>query len=101
MAVIVGRHELEKEICDALGLKHCRKLDIHFAVDEIATVTAEFFPEVDGVKQFPAILKKFRLEPIDDKKPDEEHFFHTGGVIRNRPLAPDEVPAILEKGDKA
>jgi len=52
-----------QEICEALGLKHVRRLDIHLAVDEIVTVKAEFYPEKDGVKQFPAILRKFQLVP--------------------------------------
>ena len=63
MGLMSGNHRLAKEICDALGLKHVRKLDIHLACDEIMTATAEFYPEVDGVKQFPAILKKFELVP--------------------------------------
>lgn len=63
-----ARGKLEKEICDALGLKHVQKLDLHFEVGHVATVEARFYPEVDGVKQFPAILRKFELVP----KPDME-----------------------------
>ena len=65
-ALVGGNHKLTFEICEALGLKHVRKLDIHFAFDEMATVTAEFYPEIDGVKQMAPILKKFRLEAIED-----------------------------------
>ena len=54
---------LAKEICDALGLKHVRKLDLHFEAGGVATVEAEIYPEVDGVKQIPTILKKFQLSP--------------------------------------
>ena len=50
-----------KEISDVLGLKHVKKLDIHMAHDEITTVEAVMYPEIDGVKQLPAILKKFEL----------------------------------------
>lgn len=57
-----------KEICDVLGLKHCSKLDIRFEVGGLATVDARFIPEIDGVKQFPAILKKFKLIPIEECK---------------------------------
>jgi len=56
------------EICDALGLKHCSSLDIRIATTEFVTVTAKFNPEIDGVKQFPAILKKFRLVEISEEK---------------------------------
>jgi len=62
-----GNNMIAKEICDALGLKHATRLDFHMAVDDIATVTAVFYPEVDGVKQLPAIMKKFKLVPIDDE----------------------------------
>lgn len=60
MAIATG-HNLGKEIADALGIKHCRKLDIRMRMDEIVTVEAEFFPEIDGIKQLVPILKKFEL----------------------------------------
>jgi len=55
-----------KEICDALGLKHVKKLDIHMAVDKIVTGEAVFYPEVDGVRQIVPILRKFELIPKSD-----------------------------------
>ena len=58
--------KLAIEICDALGLKHVKRLDIHIAKNEIFTVVAEIYPEIDGVKQLPAILKKFELVPINE-----------------------------------
>ncbi len=61
MALMTGQDDLAKKICDALGLKHVRKLDIHFEKNKITTVEAVFAPEIDGVRQFPAILKKFEL----------------------------------------
>ena len=69
MANLMTRNsQTAKEICDALGLKHVRKLDIHMAINEVMTVTAEYFPEVDGVKQFIPVLKKFELVEIKDKE---------------------------------
>ena len=53
--------KIAKEICDALGLKHVKTLDIHLAHNECFTVTAEFYPEIDGIKQISAILKKYNL----------------------------------------
>jgi hypothetical protein len=55
---------LAKEICDALGLKHVRKLDLHFEAGGVATVEAEIYLEEDGVRKLPAVLKKFNLIPI-------------------------------------
>ncbi len=63
MAIITGR-QIGKEIADALGIKHCRKLDIR--IDKLVTVEAEFFPEIDGIKQLVPILKRFELV---EKKP--------------------------------
>ena len=66
MAMVTGQ-QIGKEIADALGIKHCRKLDIRMRMDEIVTVEAEFFPEIDGIKQLVPILKRFELverEPL-------------------------------------
>lgn len=67
-----GNSQVVKELCDALGLKHVKSLDIHFALDEMMIVKAEFCPEVDEVKQFSAILKKFELVEIIEKKEVKE-----------------------------
>jgi len=62
MAVVSGGTcQLGKEMADALGLKHVRNLDFHIGYDSIATVKAEYYPEKDGVKQFPAILSEYEL----------------------------------------
>ena len=50
-----------KEIAEALGLKRVRKLDIHIECNKLVTVDAEFYPEEDGVRQFPTILKHYEL----------------------------------------
>lgn len=66
MAVVNGCSEggkIAREICDALGLKNVRDLKIHFPLRGCFTVEAEFYPEIDGVRQFPAILRKFDLVP--------------------------------------
>lgn len=61
MAFVTGKDNVCKEISDVLGLKHVRKLIIHMEVGKIVTVEAEFYPEVDGIRQLPAILKRFNL----------------------------------------
>jgi len=55
-----------KKICDALGLKHVKRLDIHMGVNEITTVKVEMSADIEGLKQFPAILKKFQLVPVPE-----------------------------------
>ena len=68
MAIATGP-QIGKEIANALGIKHCRKLDIHMRMNELVTVEAEFFPEIDGIKQLVPILKRFELiekKPLKD-----------------------------------
>ena len=59
--------QLAGEICNAFGLKHVQSLDIHLANNEIFTVTAKFYPEIDGFKQAIPIIKKFQLIPIEEE----------------------------------
>lgn len=66
MKVTTANNKVAAEFCEALGLKHVVSLDIHLALDEIMTVTAQFYPEEDGVKQMIPVFKKFRLEPIGE-----------------------------------
>ena len=65
--LVLGNSDLAKEICDSLGLKNVKTLDIHLGVDDIVEIKAVFYPEIDGIKQFPAILKKYHLtDNIED-----------------------------------
>jgi len=69
MALITGNDSICKDICDALGLKNVRKLNLKMSVGEIVTIDVEMYPEIDGVRQLPAILKRFELiEKIDSVK---------------------------------
>lgn len=70
--LLTGNMQLVKEICDALGLKHCKQISIHFGVNEIATVTAEFYPEICEVMQFPAIFKRYKLVELNSSPKIEE-----------------------------
>lgn len=61
MKIVTGKNKVCKEICEALGLKNARKLDLHMVYDKVVTVTAEFYPEEDGIKKLIPILKRFNL----------------------------------------
>jgi len=63
---ITDKDKVCKEIAEALGIKHCKKLHLKMEVNSIVTVDAEFYPEIDGVMQLPAILKKYKLVPISE-----------------------------------
>lgn len=66
--LIGGKSPVCKEICDALGLKHVRKLDIHMAYDKVVTIEAELFPEENGMRQLVSILKKYHLLEVKETK---------------------------------
>jgi len=80
--ISVAANKLGKEICDALGLKHVKELSIHIPSDGLFTVEAKIYPTVDGVKQFPAILKKFKLVPVEEEKETTE----IGDTVRSYQL---------------
>jgi hypothetical protein len=59
-------HPVCKEIVDALGLKHVRRLEIKMDLKDVVAVDVTYLPEIDGVKQFPAILAKYKLVPREE-----------------------------------
>lgn len=61
MSEFISADKIGGEIADIFGLKHVRQIDIHIARHDVVTVTAEFYPEIDGVKQLLPILKKYEL----------------------------------------
>lgn len=67
MKLITGRDQVCADIAEALGIKNCRRLDIHMEVDEKVTVTTEFYPERDQVKQIAPILKKYGIGLVEIK----------------------------------
>jgi len=71
MMKIPGHDPICKEICDVLGLQHVTRLEFTMQVGHVATVTARYFPEKDGVSQFPAILQKYKLVPIGEPQEDK------------------------------
>lgn len=61
-------HEVEKAICDALGLKDVLKLDIHLEVKHIATLEVTRYITVDELTKLAPILQKFELRYKNDFK---------------------------------
>lgn len=49
------------EIAETLGIKHCKSLVIRMHSRDIVTVTAEIYPEIDGVRQWNTIFKQYEL----------------------------------------
>ena len=58
---ILGSNAVCGEICDVLGLKHVIRLDLHMALKEIVTIQAEFYPEIEGIRQLKSIIKDYEL----------------------------------------
>lgn len=70
--LISGRHRICAEIAKSLGIKHCRWLQIDMHVDEVVTVKAEFFPEVDEIMQVDTIFKQYELELVEKEETKDE-----------------------------
>ena len=70
---ITGRHKVCLEIAKSFGIKHCRWLQIDMHVNEIVTVKAEFYPEIDGVRQLDTIFKQYELieKPTKQEEPEK------------------------------
>ena len=60
MTVIATNKHFQK-IAEHLGIKNCKSIQITAKVDEVAIVKAEFYPEVEGVKQITPIFSEFEL----------------------------------------
>jgi hypothetical protein len=58
---ITGKDSVCKEVCDALGLKNVRKLDLHMSVDDVVIVKVEYYPEINDIEKLVPILKKYQL----------------------------------------
>lgn len=61
MHLVTGSDTVCKEIAKALGIKHCRSLDLRIRHDEVVSVKVEFYPEVDGVMQIEKVLEDYEL----------------------------------------
>jgi len=65
---------IEKEICDVLGLKYVRTLNIHFSAKNIPIVTAEMFIGTEQVKNLTTVLRKFKLVPIEEQEESDINY---------------------------
>lgn len=63
---VTGSDKVAKEIVDALGIKNCRFLNIRLRYDEVAVVTAEFYPDTEQLEKLVPILKEYEL--VEKKK---------------------------------
>jgi hypothetical protein len=48
-------------ICDALGLKNVRSLELRMAVGEAVTIRVEYFPDLDELKRLNTVLSDVEL----------------------------------------
>lgn len=58
-----------REICDALGFSHARKVVLTMEVNSAVTVDVEYFAEEEGVAQLPVIIAKYEL--IDKREVEQ------------------------------
>ena len=62
---VITTNPVVKEILDVLGLKNVTKFEMNMEVGSIVSVNVTYFPEIDLIKQLPAILAKYQLVPRD------------------------------------
>lgn len=61
---VLGKDEL-MALVEHFGLKHCRHITVDIQLDGLVVVTAEIYPEIDGVRQLEAIMKRYHLKEIE------------------------------------
>lgn len=57
MSVAIGWGKLANDLCDALGLKRCRRLTLTVSMDEAVTVHAECLTEDHQLQQVIKVLR--------------------------------------------
>jgi hypothetical protein len=65
--LIPGNSKFAREVCAALGLTHCRAVEIRIAVDEPVTVKAETLMTTDLGSCFIDVIRKYEVI----ERPDE------------------------------
>lgn len=75
------KQELEKELCDALGLKGVQKLDLHFEVGSFATAEVKMFLDDDQLKRIVSVVKKYNLKVDEATSQEQVSLSPTGFVI--------------------
>jgi len=65
MAPATGRN-FGDELVKMWGLKKCHDIKIHIPCNGLVVITAEFNADKEQMEQCASILKKYRLEEIDE-----------------------------------
>ena len=55
-------NKIASDICDVLGLKHVRHLELIMDTKAVITIKAELFPEADVLKDIKEILEDYQAE---------------------------------------
>jgi hypothetical protein len=61
MPTFASEGKVAEELCNALGLKHVRSLDIRLAVGEIGMAVVRYYLTEDDVTAMIPIMKKYEL----------------------------------------
>ena len=71
-AKVNGSSNLAKQLCDILGLKNVRKLEIEIETESIAVCKAEMYIETDQLRKMIPIIGEFELVPKKAEITDSE-----------------------------
>jgi len=71
MAIFGKSHTIAKEICAVLGVdgNKVKDMTIYMPTNDIFTIDIQIMPDGNDVEQVDAIMKKFRVVPVDEPKP--------------------------------
>jgi len=61
--IVDWRHPLVRQLCDDLGLRNVRTLEMSFTVGGIALVKVELYLEENNARNFAAMMEEFMLVP--------------------------------------
>ena len=67
MALVTPDTGLAARICKALGLKRARSVSIHLAVNDVAVVDVEYFPDAEQIAGVAKELESKRYLLVEQK----------------------------------
>ena len=70
MALVTPNTGLAARICKALGLERARAVSIHLAVDDVAVVDVEYFPDAEQIAGVAQELEAKRYLLVEEKADD-------------------------------
>jgi hypothetical protein len=72
MRVATTGNDIGKRICEALGLKHTRRIEIVIGRNEAVIVRSEHYPTKEEMDAVEAVMQDYRIMPRAEIAPETE-----------------------------